>query len=259
MKLIYPLIFLLLFSASSVAQIEPGLLLGLTNATSVEMNAVTTAATGSLLYNSTDGGLYVFNGSSWVQVDSGGTDDQTLEEVLAMGTSAGNNNISDLADPAAAQDASTKNYVDNLSRVYVGAFRITSAGTQDISGLPFAPSSITFTAHANVEDYNINSDNGTRNNERGLPNSYGSMNGFARNDGGSIANQVIYVGGHGNSINDISRYASDSHCIGIRYGNQNGDSLGLTTASISSFNSDGFTVDTDNYADGLLVLYTAYR
>ena len=258
MKKSFLLILFISISVSGVAQIDPGLLLGLTNASTTEMNAVT-AATGSLLYNTTEGRLYLYNGSSWVRADAGGTDDQTLQEVLLMGNSAGNTNISDLADPIASQDATSKNYVDKLPRVYTGAFKITGTGTQDISGLPFEPTSITFYAHANVEDYNIDSDNGTRNNERGLPNSYGSMNGFARNDSGTIAHQVIYVGGHGNSINDISRYASDSHCIGIRYGNQNGDSLGLTTASITGFNSDGFTVNTDNYADGLLVLYTAYR
>ena len=69
----YLIILFFLVSISSVAQIEPGLLLGLTNATTVEMNAVTTAATGSLLYNTTEGRLYMFDGSSWVRADAGGT------------------------------------------------------------------------------------------------------------------------------------------------------------------------------------------
>jgi hypothetical protein len=85
------------------------------------------------------------------------------------------------------------------------------------------------------------------------------MNGFARDEGASIAHQVIYVGGHGNSINDISRFASDSHCIGLRYGNQNGNNLGITSARVTSFNADGFTLNTDRFADGVVVLFTAYR
>ncbi|MDC6366417.1 MULTISPECIES: hypothetical protein [Flavobacteriaceae] len=146
----------------------------------------------------------------------------------------------------------------NTSSAYFGVFIITGTGSQTITGLPFQPSQISFVAHANVEVLNLNSDNAVGNNNRFLPNSFGTGNGFARNDSGSIVQQSIYVGGSGNSINDISRYASSSHCVGIRYGNQNGDLLGLTTASLTSFNSDGFTINIDNHADDLVVLFEAY-
>ncbi|RDY59894.1 hypothetical protein [Flagellimonas nanhaiensis] len=146
----------------------------------------------------------------------------------------------------------------NTPNVYFGAFIISSTGNQTINGLPFQPSQISFVAHANVESYNLNSDNGVGNNNRFLPNSFGTANGFARDDSGSVVQQSIYIGGSGNSINDISRYASSSHCVGIRYGNQNGDSLGLTTASVTTFNSDGFTINVDNHSDDLVVLYQAY-
>ncbi len=145
------------------------------------------------------------------------------------------------------------------SDAYVGVFTITGTGTITISGLPFSPSSASFVAHANVESLNLNSDNAVGNNNTGLANSFGTSNGFARNDGGSIVQQNIYIGGSGNSINDISRFASSSHCVGVRYGNQNGDNLGTTTASVTSFTADGYTVNIDNFADGLVVLYTAYR
>ncbi|CAN0604032.1 unnamed protein product, partial [Ectocarpus sp. 12 AP-2014] len=97
------------------------------------------------------------------------------------------------------------------------------------------------------------------NNNTGIANSFGSMNGFARNDGNTIVEQVIYVGGSGNSINDISRYASNSHCIGLRYGNQNGNNLGVTSATVTRFNTDGFTINTDSFADGIVVIYQAFR
>lgn len=157
-------------------------------------------------------------------------------------------------------DGSSWNEVGNGNNpsVYFGVFTITSSGNQTINGLPFQPSQISFTAHANVESLNLNSDNGVGNNDRGIANSFGSSNGFARLDGVSIVQQTIYVGGSGNSINDISRYASSSHCLGLRYGNQNGDNLGLTTASLVSFNVDGFTINIDNLADNAVVLFEAY-
>ncbi len=145
------------------------------------------------------------------------------------------------------------------ANVYSGVFVVSGTGNITVSNLPFEPQNITFVAHANVESLNLNSDNGTRNNENGLPNSYGTSNGFARNDGGTVVQQNIYVGGSGNSINDISRFASSSHCVGVRYGNQNGDNLGITSVVLTAFTSDGFTLNVDSFADGLVVLYTAYN
>lgn len=149
--------------------------------------------------------------------------------------------------------------IPSVANSYVGAFQITGLGNQTISGLPFEPSSITFSAYANVESFNLNSDNAVGNNNSGIANAFGGMTGFARNDGGSVTEQVIYVGGSGNSINDISRYASNSHCIGLRYSNQNGNNLGITSASITSFNTDGFTLNTDSFADEIVVLFQAFR
>lgn len=211
--ILYSIIFLTGFIVN--AQLESGLLLGLTNATTTDINATTDAAKGSLVFNTDTNQVYVFDGTSWNQMGQKTT--------------------------------------------YTGTFRISGSGTLSVSGIPFQPTSVSFVAYANVEDFNIDSDNGTRNNETGLPNAYGSMKGFARDDNGSITEQVIFNGGSGNSINDISRYASDSHSIGVRYANQNGDKLGLTTATVTAFTSTGFTLNTDNYADGVVVIYEAHR
>ncbi len=198
-----------------MSQIDANLLLGLTNATTTEMNAVTNMAKGSMVYNTDVNEVYVYNGSAWVS--------------------------------------------NSQPSVHMGLVVITSTGNLTVSGIPFNPSQISFTAHANIESLNLNSDNATRNNDNGIANSYGSMNGFARNDGASIVQQVIYVGGNGNSINDISRYASSNSCIGIRYSNQNGDNLGITAASVSSFNANGFSLNVTSRADNLVVLYQAYK
>lgn len=144
----------------------------------------------------------------------------------------------------------------STSTVYVGHFIISGTGSQTISGIPFQPSSITFTAHANIESTSINSDNNVGNNNNAIPNTFGIMNGYARND---LSQQVMFVGGSGNSINDISRYANANQCIGIRYTNNNGDNLGLTTANLTAVNNDGFTINVSSRVDNLLVMYTAYK
>ena len=163
---------------------------------------------------------------------------------------------------------------------YTGSFIISTAGPQSITGLPFQPSQITFSAHTNIEVYNVDDSNGLAPNAFNLENAFGSMDGFARDDTGSTVQQVIYSGGSGRSINDISRYASDAYCIGLRYSSQNGDDLGKILGSISSFDTNGFTINA-TYVNGVInspssnpvantvpnailnesvvVLYTAYR
>lgn len=148
--------------------------------------------------------------------------------------------------------------------VYVGFFIITTTGNQTITGLPFQPSQITFVAHANIESFGIDEDNGiasnSGNNRNEIGNAFGSMNGFARNNNGTITQGVIYVGGSGASINDISRYSSNTNCIGIRYSNNNGDAFGRTLASLVSFNTtNSFTINVSTRADNVLVFYTAYK
>jgi hypothetical protein len=49
------------------AQIDPNLILGLTTATTSEMNGIVGSYEGSLLYNTDDKNLYVYNGSAWVK------------------------------------------------------------------------------------------------------------------------------------------------------------------------------------------------
>ena len=149
------------------------------------------------------------------------------------------------------------------SGVYSGSFIISNDGNQTITGIPFKPRTVIFKANANIEVTNLNSDNGLGNNNQTLNNSFGSMDGFARDDNGTITQQVIYIGGSGHSINDISRYASTTNCIGLRYSSQNGDNLGIISASLGSFNADGFTINIDKTltatTENIVVLYTAYN
>ncbi|UAB81703.1 hypothetical protein INR76_02805 [Marixanthomonas sp. SCSIO 43207] len=157
--------------------------------------------------------------------------------------------------------------IDNKPDVYVGKFIINStnvdaSGNIDISTIPFQPKRVTFTAYANVDEYIQNAKSSGSNNNNTKENTFGSMKGFARVDPtvpSGISQQVIFNGGSGNSINNISRYASSSHCIGLRYTNNNGDNLGLTNASLTSFLSNGFRLDVSTLTDNVVVIYEAYR
>lgn len=171
--------------------------------------------------------------------------------------------------------------------VYSGFFIIdnttlTSTGTyaQLISGFPFQPSQVTFVAHPNIGSFDLNEDNALPdtpnanidNNTALLENTFGTMNGFAR-AGTPINQAVIFSGGSGSSINNISRYSNDQQCIGIRYTNNNGNNLGIISAVLSSFNTNGFNLNitytlgtTGNAAqqddildESLIVLFTAYK
>ncbi|MCE2614260.1 hypothetical protein LVD13_14895 [Flavobacteriaceae bacterium D16] len=58
--------------ATVSAQIESGLLLGLINATTTEMNAVVNPETGAILFNTTENAIYQWDGSNWSNVASNG-------------------------------------------------------------------------------------------------------------------------------------------------------------------------------------------
>ncbi len=148
-------------------------------------------------------------------------------------------------------------WISESVNVYTGFFIVTAAGVVTVSSIPFQPSQVTFVAHANVETLVLNADNGVIDNARGISNSHGTMNGFARlNNDASITQQVIYIGAHGNSINDISRFASNVNCLGLRYGDQNGNNLGVITGAFTGFTADGFTINV-TYTNGDITVNSA--
>ncbi len=152
-------------------------------------------------------------------------------------------------------------WINTKRTVYSGSFLISSNGQLEISDVPFQPSRVVFVAFANVDGNLLTADNQVGNNNTGINNSFGYMTGYAQKITGSLTpdQQVICGGGSGNSIDDISRYASDSQCIGVRYGNRRGDQLGLTTATFLTFDDDGFTINVTNSDDNLIVKYTAFQ
>lgn len=165
----------------------------------------------------------------------------------------------------------------NEQTVYTGYFFIGAPGsgqptlkfTRTQRGIPFKPSQIKFIAQANSESFPISDrDSNTSSNTDNIQNSLGTMHGFANSNGGSINQAVIYTGLNGASTNSISRYTSNSGCIGLRYSNSNGSSYGTITGVLSSFNNDGFSIDFEYKPDGagislldenVIVMFTAYK
>lgn len=71
-RLIWCFVLIIASSTAIQAQIESGLLLGLTNATTVEMNAIVNPETGAILFNTTENAVYQYNGTSWSNVAANG-------------------------------------------------------------------------------------------------------------------------------------------------------------------------------------------
>ncbi|PHS09780.1 MAG: hypothetical protein COA88_04200 [Kordia sp.] len=208
--------------------------------TNTQRNAIATPANGLVIFNTDNNQLEYNRGTSGIPIWS------PLTNVVS---SDSNNFITKGSDGGA--------YLNNI--FHIGKFIINSAGSMTITGIAFTPSKITFTAYANIEGYSIDADNQVGNNNNGIANSFGGMTGYAIKNGSNIDQQCIYNGGSGASINNISRYSSAAHAIGIRYGNQNGVSLGKTTAIVTSLNTNGFTLNVDNKDDNLVVIYQAYK
>lgn len=134
----------------------------------------------------------------------------------------------------------------------VGSFVIDSTGSKSITGVGFQPNKVLFFADANVTGTDIDTSGSSSNDSE---NYQGSMVGYATD----TEQQCSHSGGSGESINNTSHYASSSYCIGLRYANQDATKLGLTTAALSSFDADGFTINVNSKEKNQLVLYQAFK
>ncbi|SNR15356.1 hypothetical protein [Tenacibaculum jejuense] len=235
----YLFFFILCISSiTTEAQVFPGSpVSGFPSGTTAQITSVASPVEATIAYSTDEKIFYYYDGTNWIALRS---------------------------DP----------------NVFVGSFIITAPGgttatsfNVNVNTLPFRPSQITFNAHANIEAFNINAAGSAGLNTPTLQNAFGVMQGYARNDAGTTTQATIYIGGSGSSINSISRYSSNSQCIGLRYGNQNAVNMGVISGTLSSFDLNGFTInvsytlgtsgntnrDNDILDESLVVFFTAYR
>lgn len=140
--------------------------------------------------------------------------------------------------------------------VEMGTILINGTGDYNVTGLPFEPSRIEFKAAIPVDGSDVTLTGSG--NEDGFS---GPMFGFAVNGG---SQQAIYSGGSGNSINNIRAGSKSGQAVFVEYADANGSQIAEIQASVSSFNSDGFTLNCGTYSSvanvsGLFVIYTAYK
>lgn len=238
-----------LISSASAQVPEAGYLVNIHKLTTVQADTISNLEEGMLCYNTDSNKLAFYDGSTWVYTAR--DIDSTNELVDSLRVNADSTYIYQKNGEVVS--------AENAPRVYMGTFYILATGNISVTGLPFKPNLVKFTGYANVDTVFLNADNQIGNNDNTRENSFGFMTGYAQKDGAGFTQQTICGGGNGNSINDISRYASDLKCLGIRYGNQNGDNVGETLASFVSFNDDGFTINVDKKDDNVLIMFTAYR
>lgn len=171
---------------------------------------------------------------------------------------------------------------DSEPSVYFGKLMITATGSVVVEGIPFEPRSVEFMAVNRVQNYNDGAYRSDTNNSNDIRMAGGMTMGYAQVNGVNIDQQVIANGFNGSSINNIGTYSSDSHCIAAFFVNNNGEPIhdngtasngtdtqdGLISASLSSFDENGFTLNVDHFLPGstsnnrtnqIVVIFKAYR
>lgn len=170
---------------------------------------------------------------------------------------------------------------NNQPQVYFGKFIISATGTMTITGVPFTPRAVEFTAVNRVLSDNAGFYRSLGNNSNDIRLAGGQTTGYAQNISGTISQQVTSFGFSGSSLNNIGTYASNAHCLASFFVNNNGEGIhdngsatggadtqeGLIRASLSSFNSTGFVLNVDRalnptgagLSNPVVVTFKAYR
>lgn len=143
-----------------------------------------------------------------------------------------------------------------------GTILVNSSGDISVTGLGFAPNKVKFESTAPVDA--TDTEGAPTANANTEDNFSGIMVGFAKNTSGGTVQQVTSSGAPGNNTNAIRHFASSSKCIGISYADQDGNEIAQIDGTLSSWDSDGFTVNIGTFnsvanISGALVVWTAWR
>ena len=154
---------------------------------------------------------------------------------------------------------------NNEQQVFVGRMVVSAADfaapnrRKNIVGIPFTPRTLEFTAISNTETENGNYIQSTGSNNK--DNSVGYTFGYAKRISTSPFIEQIAISGAGSgaSINRVGNYSSTARCFAAQLVDQNANSQGRTSASLFSFNTNGFTLTIEEFTDPIVVIYKAYK
>jgi hypothetical protein len=152
---------------------------------------------------------------------------------------------------------------ENKPQIFIGRMLISatdfSTGTKTITGIPFSPRTVEFTAISNTETLNGGYTRSGAGNDAN--NSVSYTFGYAKVIAASpFIEQIAIAGaGSGASINRVGNYSSTSRCFAAQFVDQNANNQGRTSAAMSSFTSDGFVLSIEEFTDPVVVLIRAYR
>jgi hypothetical protein len=152
---------------------------------------------------------------------------------------------------------------ENKPQIFIGRMVISasdfSEGTKTITGIPFSPRTVEFTAISNTETLNAGYTRSGSGNDAN--NSVGYTFGYAKVIAASpFIEQIAIAGaGSGASINRVGNYSSTNRCFAAQFVNQDALDQGRTSASMHSFTSDGFVLSIEEFRDPIVVLIRAYR
>jgi hypothetical protein len=152
---------------------------------------------------------------------------------------------------------------ENKPQVFIGRMVISESddaiGTKTITGIPFSPRTVEFTAISNTESVNDGYDRSDDDNDG--DNSVGYTFGYAKVTATApfIEQMAISGAASGASINRVGNYSSTNRCFAAQFVNQNANDQGRTSASMQSITSNGFVLSIDEFTDPVVVLIRAYR
>ena len=140
-----------------------------------------------------------------------------------------------------------------------GYFNIgTSTGNVVETGVGFKPAYIIFNMNNDIESET--SDDISPRNDSTEEGSYGWGQGFAVDNGSSIQQQSQFFYTSSNSVNAHRNFSDPINCIHLGSCNQNGDKLSEAIGAVTSFDSDGFTLNftTNSMGAGYVMQYIAF-